>query len=80
MPFYEFRCSDCEHLFEEFFSKIPKDGEVLEVECPKCKSKDVNRWYGSLGGFILKGSGWYRDGYGNKKPATPPNTDAGSGE
>jgi putative FmdB family regulatory protein len=80
MPFYEFRCSDCDHLFEEFFPKIPKDGETLEVECPECKSKNATRWYGSLGGFILKGSGWYRDGYGNKKPDISPSADVGSGE
>lgn len=67
MPFYEFRCSDCDHLFEEFFSKIPKNDEIFEIGCPKCKSKNVIRRYGSFGGFILKGSGWYRDGYGNKK-------------
>jgi putative FmdB family regulatory protein len=68
MPTYSFRCSDCDHLFEKFFSKIPKDGEVLDVKCTSCKSKSVVRWFSGKGSdFVLRGSGWYRDGYGNKK-------------
>lgn len=78
MPIYEYRCSDCEHRFEEFFSKMPKEDEILAVECPKCKSKNVVRWYGHSAGFILKGGGWYRDGYGSNTPQPSEVSSGGS--
>jgi len=38
MPIYEYSCDKCEHQFEKLvFNSSEK------IECPKCKSKKVNR-------------------------------------
>ena len=44
--------------------KLPK---TRKKYCPKCKKHDLKKQI-SGGAFILKGTGWYRDGYGNKYP------------
>ena len=35
MPFYEYKCSECSHEFEEFKS-IAKYDEPLKEPCPSC--------------------------------------------
>jgi len=57
MPIYEYRCTDCEHQFEKLVRSFSPD-----ASCPKCESGDVVKLV-SGGGFILKGGGWYADGY-----------------
>jgi len=69
MPTYEYECSK---------------GHVFEVEqsitanplkrCKLCRAK-VRRLI-SASHFILKGSGWYADGYGSSKPKS--GSDSGS--
>jgi putative FmdB family regulatory protein len=65
MPIYEYGCEGC--------------GERLEVQqkladaplktCPAC-GKDLLEKLISPTAFVLKGSGWYKDGYsGGDKPA-----------
>ncbi|MBU1626255.1 zinc ribbon domain-containing protein [bacterium] len=49
MPIYEYRCSSCEEQFEKLVY-----GSNPELECPKCKSKDVSRLL-SLFGFSSGG-------------------------
>jgi putative FmdB family regulatory protein len=42
MPIYEFRCQDCNKLFESILSS--SSPEVLaEVTCPQCSSKKVKK-------------------------------------
>jgi putative FmdB family regulatory protein len=60
LPIYEYRCSDCGHQFEKLM-RLGADAPP----CETCGSEDVNKLVSS-GGFILKGSGWYRDHYGLK--------------
>ena len=36
MPFYEYRCKDCDEKFELFVRSMSGD---YEVKCPKCQSK-----------------------------------------
>lgn len=60
MPIYEYRCSSCEVSFEKLMKFTDND-----PQCPRCNRVDVRKVI-SQSGFILKGSGWYRDGYGLK--------------
>jgi putative FmdB family regulatory protein len=38
MPIYEYRCKDCEKVFETFVSSI---SDADTVVCKKCESKNV---------------------------------------
>lgn len=46
MPVYEFRCLSCRRRFEIFATY--KDYDPARVECPHCKSKNVQRRIGRL--------------------------------
>ncbi|MCF8039512.1 MAG: zinc ribbon domain-containing protein [Desulfohalobiaceae bacterium] len=63
MPIYEYSCSNCSHIFEEW----QKDFADREVECPDCGA--ASKRLISNTAFILKGSGWYVTDYaeGSKK-------------
>lgn len=54
MPIYEFQCTQCRHLFEEFLTKVP---ERPTAKCPECgaKAKKVI----SNVGIVFKGAGFY---------------------
>ena len=62
MPIYEYSCQECGKDFEEIqkFSDPP-----IEL-CPCCGSLEAKRKV-SVSAFHLKGGGWYKDGYGDKK-------------
>jgi putative FmdB family regulatory protein len=70
MPIYEYECSKG-HQFEveQRISEPPLE------RCRVCRAK-VRRLISSST-FILKGGGWYADGYGSGKGATKSN---GSGD
>lgn len=40
MPIYEYRCKDCETVFETFVSSIADADKVL---CKKCESRNVEK-------------------------------------
>jgi putative FmdB family regulatory protein len=40
MPIFEFRCTDCSHLFEKLF--LSPD-EPVDLSCPECKSQTIER-------------------------------------
>ena len=61
MPIYEFRCVECDEVSEEMLSFKDK---TKTIKCPICNNKSERIM--SLGSFHLKGSGWYKDGYGKK--------------
>lgn len=61
MPIYEYRCPECEQIFEEWQS----NHEEREVECPVCGASSKRIM--SNTSFVLKGSGWYVTDYCNKK-------------
>src|SRR5215510_1862945 len=69
MPTYEYECTNGHHFEVEQSIKDP----ALK-RCKVCRAK-VHRLI-SASHFILKGGGWYADGYGNKKSGG----DAKSGE
>ena len=56
---YEYACAICGHLWE---SEQPISASPLK-KCPKCHKNGAKRQVSGGAGFILKGSGWYADGY-----------------
>ena len=60
MPIYDYLCGACEHEFT--FTKIKSD-EKLPTNCPKCESDKIQKQISKKTRFILKGKGWYKDGY-----------------
>lgn len=60
MPTYEYRCNECDELFE-FFQKITD--EPLKT-CPACGGELVRLISGGMG-VIFKGSGFYTTDYKN---------------
>jgi putative FmdB family regulatory protein len=63
MPVYEYQCHDCGVVFEA----RQKFADAPLAACTACGGR-VEKLI-SLGGFALKGSGWYRSSYG---PAAKP--------
>jgi putative FmdB family regulatory protein len=60
VPTYEYKCSQCEELFE-FFQKITD--EPIKT-CPVCNG-ELNRLISGGMGVIFKGSGFYTTDYKN---------------
>lgn len=51
MPIYEFQCDDCGHTFE--IINIRTD-DVVEMQCPKCSSLNLQRLIGAAN-FAMSG-------------------------
>lgn len=60
MPIYEFICRDCGHE-KELFLKTNSD----DIVCDKCGA--LMKKFISKSNFVLKGGGWYNEGYNKKK-------------
>ena len=45
MPIYEYRCKDCDTVFETFVSSI---ADADKVECKKCGKKNVEKQISSF--------------------------------
>ncbi len=65
MPTYEYKCLNCNHIFEVFQSM---SAEPVK-ECPKCNGP-VKRLIGSGLSPIFKGSGFYQTDYKNNSAKT----------
>lgn len=61
MPIYDYVCKNCKKAFDYFHS----NSEDKVAECPHCGSKDEEheKQISKSTSHILKGSGWYKDGY-----------------
>jgi putative FmdB family regulatory protein len=70
MPVYEYQCQDCGHQFEA----EQRITEPKLKDCPECKKAALERLI-SATSFQLKGGGWYRDGYGDKKGKSSSDND-----
>lgn len=57
MPIRDFVCKKCNYMFE----RLVRNGEV--PECDRCHSKELEVQIARSGTFVLKGQGWYKDGY-----------------
>lgn len=58
MPIYDYLCPNC-GARAEIFKKFSNAEEP--VECPECKTPMAKTV--SSSNFVLKGPGWYKDGY-----------------
>ncbi|HEY2404686.1 MAG TPA: zinc ribbon domain-containing protein [Polyangiaceae bacterium] len=72
---YEYVCTSCGHAWEaeQSISAAP-----LKV-CPHCGQEHAKRQVSGGAGFILKGGGWYADGYGSAKPSSGGSGNGSSG-
>lgn len=73
MPLYEYQCESCGLQFEvrQKFSDNPL------TSCRECGG-EVRKLI-SQGGFALKGSGWYQQGYSSQPACSAPKGDGCSG-
>lgn len=71
MPIYEYTCGKCGVVFERWSKQI-RDGDWTEF-CTECGG--VGKHIISPSSFVLKGEGWYRDGYQKGKPTAKPSSD-----
>jgi putative FmdB family regulatory protein len=55
MPNYDYKCDECEEVFETFhgMSEIPEN-----LECPACKSEKVDKMISGGCGVHFKGYGF----------------------
>ena len=58
MPIYEYRCDACSYEFEA----VQKITELPLQTCERCRTDAAKRKV-SRSSFVLKGGGWYSDGY-----------------
>ena len=68
MPTYQYRCTDCDHAFEQFQSFTD---DALTV-CPVCGGR-LRKVFNAVG-VVFKGSGFYR----NDSRGTGSSAEAGS--
>lgn len=54
----------CDHVFDVLYTSVTK-AEIEEPDeaCPKCGGKEKERLVSKGTSHILKGKGWYKDGY-----------------
>ena len=73
MPTYQYRCTECDHAFEEFQSFTD---DALSV-CPVCGGR-LRKVFNAVG-VVFKGSGFYRNDSRAKDTAGSPSKDGSSG-
>lgn len=73
MPIYEYICRECDYHVEI----IQKISDAPLENCERCGGA-VYRPI-SQTSFLLKGSGWYADGYASAKPSTGNGDATGGG-
>ncbi|NNE73515.1 MAG: zinc ribbon domain-containing protein [Acidimicrobiales bacterium] len=73
MPTYEYRCHDCETIFDHYQSfsddSVPKcPGKYKDgpYQCTKTRKGKVTKVFGNVG-IAFKGSGFYKTDHGSKK-------------
>lgn len=72
MPIYEYRCKECDHIFE-LLESFSSDPVKRCVECGGEAERVI-----SQSSFVLKGSGWYLTDYARKQDA--PKCSKGNGK
>src|SRR5687768_10879024 len=79
MPTYEYKCTACNHAFEQFQSM----SAAPVKKCPRCGKSKVKRLLGTGAGIIFKGSGFYitdyRDSSYNDKAKAESGASGGDG-
>jgi predicted nucleic acid-binding Zn ribbon protein len=65
MPMHSYKCRKCTKEYEVFYtSQSAVEAEEPKEKCKHCGSKSKKRLPPKGTSHILKGSGWYKDGYG----------------
>tara|TARA_R110002110_G_scaffold107895_1_gene269870 strand:+ start:8447 stop:8641 length:195 start_codon:yes stop_codon:yes gene_type:complete len=59
MPIYVYECEQCSVTREE----LQKSSDEPLTDCEGCNEEDTLKRVIGLSSFVLKGSGWYKDGY-----------------
>ncbi|PIE23771.1 MAG: FmdB family transcriptional regulator [Planctomycetota bacterium] len=74
MPTYDYVCDACGHEMEAFqrFSE-----EALDT-CPSCHAPKLRRLFGSGGGILFKGSGFYETDYRSESYKSAAEKEAGA--
>jgi putative FmdB family regulatory protein len=62
MPIYEYRCQQCQKVFE-YSHRMSDPSKTTCEECGGALERLISRT-----AFALKGSGWYKDLYSSSKP------------
>jgi len=75
MPIYEYLCDKCGHEFER--EQRMTDAPVKT--CPSCKGRKVTKLI-SRSSFVLKGGGWYADGYADAKKKKKKKSESKDGD
>lgn len=73
MPTYDYECDACGHKFEHFQGI---NDEVLK-KCPECKKNKLRRLFGTGGGLLFKGSGFYKTDYRSESYSKGAKADTG---
>ncbi len=68
MPTYQYRCKSCGNELEI----VQKMSDSSLTVCPKCEKESFERVITAEGGFVLKGSGFYKTDYNSSKPPAAP--------
>ena len=72
MPFYEYRCEQCDHCMEV----MQKMNEAPLKVCPECGQTSLRKLI-SAAAFHLKGTGWYATDFkGGKSPESQDKKDS----
>jgi len=61
MPIFDYTCNTCKKKFT--FHKYKSTDKLI---CPNCKEEDekkMTKEFPKGGSFVLKGKGWFKDGY-----------------
>lgn len=66
MPTYDYECQACGNRLEV----TQRITEAALVDCPACHAPKLQRII-SAAAFMLKGGGWYKDGYSTSGPGKP---------
>jgi len=59
MPLFDYKCTECEQITEV----LQKHNDEELIQCSECDCVDSMERILSPSSFILKGGGWYKDGY-----------------
>lgn len=73
MPIYEYRCQDCQQIFEEWQTTF----EERDLSCPVCGGTAKRIMSNTT--FVLKGGGWYATDYASNNKASSGGNGNGNG-
>lgn len=73
---YEYVCEACGHHWEA----DQKMSDAPLKKCPNCGKAKAKRQISGGAGFVLKGGGWYADGYASKGGSSSSDTGSSGGD